>query len=135
MARKEIPTSRRAAIWRAHERRCIYCTELVTFCDLDIDHIIPRSLLNCQQELVRLKKDYGLSKTFDIDGLGNLVPSHRHCNLQKHGQVLPKNRALHFLSIAEAKAAKAQKIETEIRRQMERNAVFSQVKPPPVVPI
>ena len=123
MPRKEIPTSRRAAIWRAHNQRCIYCTELVSFSDLDIDHIIPNSLLDRQQELVRLKEEYGLSKTFDIDGLSNLVPSHRHCNLQKLGQVLPKNRALHFLSIAEAKTPKAQKIEKEIRRQIERDNV------------
>lgn len=70
-----------------------------------------------------MKEEYGLSETFDVDGLNNLVPSHRHCNLQKLGQILPKNRALHFLSIAEAKAAKAQKIETEIRRQIERDNV------------
>lgn len=123
MARKEIPTSRRAAIWQAHGQRCIYCTELVPFSDLDIDHVIPRSLLDRQQQLVHLKEEYGLSETFDVDGLGNLVPSHRHCNLQKLGQILPKNRALHFLSIAEAKAAKAQKIETEIKRQIERDHV------------
>ncbi len=123
MARKEIPTSRRAAIWRAHDKRCIYCTELVTFSDLDIDHVIPHSLLDRQQEFVQVKEEYGLSKTFDIDGLGNLVPSHRHCNYQKHGLILPKNRTLHFLSIAEAKAAKALNIETEIRRQIERDKV------------
>lgn len=123
MPRKPLPTSRRAAIWRAHDQRCIYCTELVTFSDLDIDHIIPHALLEKREELDRLKEEYGLPETFDIDAFTNLVPSHRHCNLQKLGKVLPRNRTLHFLSIAEGKALKAQKIEAEIKHQIEQDNV------------
>ena len=58
-----------------------------------------------------LLNDYGLSNDFDVDGLLNLVPSHRHCNLQKKGQILPKSTTLHFLSIAEGRYDKACKIE------------------------
>ena len=123
MPRKPIPTSRRAAIWRAHDQRCVYCTELITFSDLDIDHIVPHSLLERREELDRLKEEYGLPQAFEVDGLTNLVPSHRHCNLQKLGNVLPKNRVLHFLSIAEAKALKAQRIEAEIKRQIDQDKV------------
>ncbi len=123
MSRKPMPISRRAAIWRAHDQRCVYCTELVTYSDLDIDHIVPYSLLEQKGQLDRLKEEYGLPQTFDVDALTNLVPSHRHCNLQKLGKVLPKNRALHFLSIAEAKALKAQKIEAEIKHQIEQDNV------------
>ena len=107
MTRKKLGTSRRAAIWRAHERRCIYCTELLVFADLDVDHIIPIRLKDDPKELGYLLNEYGLSKDFDIDSLYNLVPTHRHCNLQKCGQILPKNRALHFLSIAEERQKKA----------------------------
>lgn len=117
MARKAFPTSKRAAIWRAHERRCIYCTELVTFADLDVDHIIPDHLKEKPEQLAELLNEYGLSNDFDVEGLLNLVPSHRHCNLQKRGQVLPKSRALHFLSIAEGRYAKAAKVESELREQ------------------
>lgn len=117
MGRKSFPTSKRAAIWQAHERRCIYCTELITFADLDIDHIIPDHLKEKPAQLAKLLDEYGLSNDFDVDGLLNLVPSHRHCNLQKKGQVLPKNRALHFLSIAEGRYDKACKIESELKEQ------------------
>lgn len=117
MARKALPTSRRAAIWRAHERRCIYCTELVTFADLDVDHIVPSRLNDQPEELAKLLAEYGLRNDFDVDSLLNLVPSHRHCNLQKKGQVLPKSRALYFLSIAEDRHNKACKIELEIKEQ------------------
>jgi hypothetical protein len=117
MARKIFPTSRRAAIWRAHEQRCIYCTELVAFADLDIDHIIPARLKDRPEELSSILKDYGLQPDLDVDSMLNLVPSHRHCNLQKKGLVLPKNRALHFLSIAESRYDKACEIEAEIKTQ------------------
>lgn len=121
MARKQLPTSRRAAIWHAHEHRCIYCTELVAFADLDVDHIVPSHLKDYPDELARLLNEYGLLNDFDVDGLLNLVPSHRHCNLQKNGQVLAKNRAFHFLSIAEAKYDKACKLELELKKQAEKD--------------
>jgi|GEM_PF-784023 len=123
MPRKPMPTSLRAAIWRAHDKRCVYCTELVKFSDLDVDHIIPHSLLEQKEKLERLKEEYGLPRAFEVDSLTNLIPSHRHCNLQKLGKVLPKNRALHFLSIAEAKALKAERIKAGIKRQMEQDNV------------
>jgi hypothetical protein len=123
MTRKQIPTSRRAAIWRAHNRRCIYCTELITFSDLDVDHIVPDHLFDKESDLEPIVQSYNLPGNFEANGLTNLVPSHRHCNLQKLGQVLPKSRTLHFLSIAEAKAAKAEQIEAEIKRQIERDNI------------
>lgn len=120
MARKIFPTSKRAAIWRAHERRCVYCTELVTFADLDVDHIIPDHLKEKPEQFAILLDEYGLSRDFDLDGMLNLVPSHRHCNLQKRGQVLPKSRALHFLSIAEDRYDKARRIESELSQQAQK---------------
>jgi hypothetical protein len=121
MARKALPTSRRAAIWHAHDHRCIYCTEFVTFADLDIDHVIPSYLKEQPEELAKLLDEYGLDNEFDVDSLLNLVPSHRHCNLQKKSQILPKSRAIHFLSIAESKFNKACKIELEIKEQIQKD--------------
>jgi len=117
MARKIFPTSRRAAIWRAHERRCAYCTELIAFADLDLDHIIPYRLIDRPAELVKLLGEYGLQRDFDLDSPLNLVPTHRRCNLQKMGQILPQNAALHFLSITHNKYDKVNKIERELKEQ------------------
>jgi hypothetical protein len=69
------------------------------------------------EELTKLMDEYGLNNNFNVDSLPNLVPAHRHCNLQKKGQILPKSRALHFLSIAEDKRDKAYKIELELKKQ------------------
>lgn len=129
IARKTIPTSRRAAIWRAHDRCCIYCAEPLTFADLDVDHIVPYYLKSQPRELEMLFCEYGLSIDFDIDGPLNLVPAHRRCNQQKRGLKLSKNRALHFLSLAEAKLRQVQNIEIEIKEQTRKSkpAVLLQV--------
>jgi len=121
MARKTLPTSRRAAIWHAHKHRCIYCAELIAFADLDLDHILPDRLNDQPEELAKLLDEYGLKNDFDLDSPLNLVPSHRHCNLQKKGQVLPKNRTLHFLSIAEDRYDTVCKIELELKGQVRKD--------------
>ncbi|MDA8419037.1 MAG: HNH endonuclease signature motif containing protein [Desulfobacteraceae bacterium] len=121
MARKTFPTSKRAAIWRAHKRLCIYCTELVTFADLDVDHIVPNHLKDKPEQLSKLLDEYGLSNDFDVDGLLNLVPSHRHCNLQKNKKILSKSRVIHFLSIAESKYNKAREIEYKLKEQAKKD--------------
>ena len=123
MPRKTLPISRRAAIWHAHGHRCIYCAELVAFSDLDVDHIVPSHLKDKPEELAKLLNNYGLSSDFDIDGLLNLVPSHRQCNLQKKGRILPKSRALHFLTIADDKYVKAYKIELDLRERAQKDKV------------
>jgi 5-methylcytosine-specific restriction endonuclease McrA len=33
----------RAAIWRANNKRCFYCQEPIQFCNLEIDHLIPKA--------------------------------------------------------------------------------------------
>ena len=123
MPRKTLPTARRAAIWHAHEHRCVYCTELISFADLDVDHIVPSHLKDKPEELAQWLKEYGLSNDFEVDGLLNLVPSHRHCNFQKKGRTLIKSRALHFLTIAEDKYDKAHKIELDLKEQALRDKV------------
>jgi hypothetical protein len=93
----------------------------VTFADLDVDHIVPYRLKEQPQELAKLVDEYGLSIGFDVDSLLNLVPAHRHCNLQKNGQILRKSRALHFLSIADERHDRACKIELELKRQAQKD--------------
>lgn len=123
MSRKQLPASRRAAIWQAYEYRCIYCTELISFANLDVDHIVPFHLKDEPDKLKALLIDYGLSNDFELEGLLNLVPSHRHCNLQKSGVVLSKSRAIHFLTIAESRFNKAVKIEKEQKEQLKKDKV------------
>lgn len=107
MSKLKLPPHVRIAIWRAHDKRCIYCGEPIAFTNLDIEHIVPESLLKDPQEFARVKTEYGLPADFNLNGLLNLVPAHhRPCNLSKSARVFNAARARYFLEIAETKEAK-----------------------------
>lgn len=96
--RKALSTELRAAIWEAHNRRCPYTGDLLAFCELDIDHIVPIGI--APDDLDRLKREQIISEDFDLNGPGNLLPTKRYQNGRKGAQVRPNNVLLHFLDIA-----------------------------------
>lgn len=71
----------RTALWRATGSTCFYCRELLSFRQLDVDHIIPKDI--GPAEFQKLTALLGLDATFTIDCLRNLVPSHHDCNMRK----------------------------------------------------
>ncbi len=71
------------AIFRAYNRRCFYCQELLQFRDLELDHIIPRSRRSDQKYLLGLFDRIGLPRDFDLESPRNLVPTHGSCNRRK----------------------------------------------------
>lgn len=97
--RKQFSTEFRAAIWEAHKKRCPYTGDLIAFSDLDIDHVIPITIAT--DELSRLKGEEIISKDFDLNGLGNLLPTKRFQNGSKSSQVRPNGVLIHFLDVAE----------------------------------
>ena len=77
-----MPTTKiRVALWRANNRKCFYCSEPISFGDLDIDHLVPQKIT--QQELEKLCHRISLPAGFDVGGLYNLVPTHHNCNKRK----------------------------------------------------
>lgn len=76
-------TRTRVALWKANQRRCFYCSEPISFGDLDIDHLVPQK--TTQQEFKELRRRIRLPADFDLNGLCNLVPTHHDCNKRKAG--------------------------------------------------
>lgn len=75
MTRLEI----RTAIWLAHEKRDMYTSRLIeNFDDLEIDHIIPKSIDSIS--LADKINKYQLGGNFSINSLENLVPTHKWYN-------------------------------------------------------
>jgi hypothetical protein len=93
----------RYAIWTAHSKRCAYCQEPLKYADLEIDHIIPRSLRKNPQELQNLFAQFSLQVDFDLDSLENLLPAHGGCNRRKKATVFSQANARFFLEIAQEK--------------------------------
>jgi hypothetical protein len=90
----------RTALWEVHSHLCVYCGQVMSFSEMQADHIIPAILKSDVVERTRVLKGLGLSSTADLDGLWNRVPSHRRCNRLKSDDLLNDSNARFFLEIA-----------------------------------
>jgi hypothetical protein len=70
-------------LYAEYGKRCVWCREPVVFRELEVDHLVPRSLTG--PELAEALARYGLPSQFDVFGLENLVPSCGSCNRTKGG--------------------------------------------------
>jgi 5-methylcytosine-specific restriction endonuclease McrA len=124
MSKYRFSTLERAAIWEAHDKRCIYCSELIYFTDLHIDHILPEELVDKPDELDRIKDEYDLDSKFSINTYYNWVPGHSSCNLRKSNRKFKKNRLLFFLEIAESKYAQVKKNEQKRKETNKKDKIL-----------
>jgi len=123
-----IPSSRRIAIWEAHNRQCIYCTEPILFKDLEIDHIIPEHLLKNPKVLAKVLTDYNLPSDFNLNDFKNLVPTHKKCNSRKTGMLFKKSTALYFLELATAKCEQAFNEEKKVLKRSRGERVLASLQ-------
>jgi hypothetical protein len=124
MSKYKFTTVQRVAVWEAHERRCIYCTEPILFKDLHVDHIIPEYLLKDQTKLNWIAREYGLKTEFELNNYYNWVPSHNLCNSRKSKQVFSKARALFFLDLAERKYNRAVLFENKYKQRENKEKIL-----------
>lgn len=87
----------RVALWKANQRRCFYCSEPISFGDLDIDHLVPQK--TTQQEFEELRRRIRLPPDFDLNGLHNLVPTHHDCNKRKAGACFADEALLFYVEL------------------------------------
>jgi hypothetical protein len=95
-----LSTTDRTAIWLAWKKRCAYTGELLTFKELDIDHILPVDLASRPKEFSVLRSKLGLPASFELDSLENYLPCDRMRNRQKGSTVFNESAARYFLQLA-----------------------------------
>jgi len=117
----------RIAIWTAHSKRCAYCQEPLKYPDLEIDHIIPRSLCNKPQELQNLFAQLSLHANFDLDSLDNLLPAHGDCNFRKKARVFNQANARFFLEIAQGKLGTIRRLISQLEIESSREKLLALV--------
>jgi len=107
-ARSSMPAALRAAIWQAHSRRCAYTGDLLKFSDVQVDHIIPVNIDEASLSALVVRKI--VPKDFDLNGLGNLLPTSAFQNARKGADLKGDNALIHFLGMAAEYAPKISKI-------------------------
>lgn len=74
--------AQRYAIWTTHDERCWLCEKPVGLLEVEIDHVVPRSLAGTAK-LLEILAEFGLPLDFSLNSYANLLPAHPRCNRAK----------------------------------------------------
>ena len=109
----------RHALWKAYNRKCIYCGNFIpTVYQLEEEHIIPQIYRNKPKELEKIIKEYELWEDFDIDAYYNRVPTDKGCNNRKSFNLHRKESIHYYLNIAEGNVKKIEEIEKKLEKKV-----------------
>lgn len=127
----------RLAAWKAWNERCAWCHNPLDFADLEIDHLIPKSLKGSDRK--QALDTHGLPYDYDLDSTDNLAPAHGHpCNSAKAGKPLPDSPRIALLRDEAARLApeieRAAARHRKARRLQEAVAVIDAADPNNLTP-
>lgn len=108
MSKRQFSDPERYAVYTVHGEKCYMCGEPIDLFSMEVDHVIPESLLDDLPALQKVLNDYGLPKDFDIQSFANWMPACKGCNNRKRSRLFkPTPRIQLEIQIASEKAPKA----------------------------
>lgn len=87
MSNYKFSPAERAAIYSTHGEKCYLCSKPLNLKTMEVDHIIPESLLKKPEELQNALKAFGLPSNFNINSFANWLPACGPCNGTKNDLV------------------------------------------------
>lgn len=109
--------SLRTALLEAYNHKCIYTGDLVSYGELQVDHIIPEKLESNPVEFKQRLKELDLPENFELNSLWNLVPTTRRPNSLKSDKPFSLKGTRYFLEIAQDKAHKVKEVLKKIEEK------------------
>lgn len=104
----------RWAIFTVHGEKCYSCNKPLNLMDMQVDHIIPETLLGDPERLAKVRELFGLPTDFDINTYSNWLPACSKCNNIKRDRVFePAPIFLIQLEIAADRAEDALRLEQQ----------------------
>lgn len=114
MSTYKFSPAERAAIYSTHGEKCYLCNEPLNLKTMEVDHVIPESLIEKPKELQTTLNAFGLPSNFDLNSFANWLPACRPCNGTKNDLVFEPTPIIQVhLQRAIAKAAEAQALAAE----------------------
>lgn len=111
MAKHRFTQSERHAVYSVHGAKCYICGAALTMKTVEIDHVIPESLLDDPDQLAAVLEALGRPDDFDLNSYENWMPACRPCNLTKSNTPWePSGFVQLTLQSAAAKAEKARDV-------------------------
>ena len=117
----------RHAVWSVHgPGRCKLCPEPLRLVECHVDHFIPESLLDDDQERQEVFALLGLPPDFEINSFANWMPTHSHCNQSKSYHV-PRCSLATDLTLQELarKAPQASRLASKTKANVAKDKVFA----------
>lgn len=114
MAKYQFSVHQKWAVFKVHGERCYLCRAPIDLRTMEIDHVIPESLLDGPEQLAEAIRSLGLPHDFDLNSFENWLPSCRNCNNQKRAKVFAAAPImLDQFAIARDGAPRCREIEAE----------------------
>lgn len=114
MSSYRFSPAERAAIYSTHGEKCYLCGTPLNLKTMEVDHIIPESLLEKPKDLQAALSAFSLPSNFDLNSFANWLPACRPCNGMKNDLIFePTPIILVQLQRAAAKAAAAHELAAE----------------------
>ena len=115
MSTYKFSPAHRAAIFSIHSEKCYLCGIPLTLKTMQIDHVIPESLLAKPAQLSASLAALGLSPKFEVNSYDNWLPACGQCNAIKREVVFEPSPIVQLLlQNAASKAPKAKALAAEI---------------------
>lgn len=118
----------RSALWNSYKNTCFYCSKILDWDDIHIDHIIPESLALNIEEFDKLKLEFDLDEKFNVNELYNLVPTHSKCNLRKNDELFPKRTILYYLGLTNKNLLKIKQEINKLEKRKIKGQIISKVQ-------
>lgn len=111
MSKYNFSPHERHAVWTVHLEKCYMCTKPIDLQSMQVDHVIPESLLDSPQEMSSVLTSFGLPDNFNINSYSNWLPSCSSCNRKKSDSIFTPSPLIQVqIQNAISKAHKAQEI-------------------------
>ncbi len=113
----------RRTLWTVYNKKCFYCSKPIPYNNLQVDHLIPKSLI--KEKAIKL---YDLKEDFELNSYYNLVPTCFPCNNRKRSTTYDKNAILFYLEEIKKKIPKIKQLEEKFKnmdKKSELSAAFS----------
>ena len=94
----------RIALLAAWADRCAWCRAHLTVSDMQVDHLLPKTLAG--ELRIEVLKMHGLPLSYDLEGAHNLVPACRRCNRFKGDSIPPDTPIISLFLQKTARLAK-----------------------------
>jgi len=121
MSTYRFSQAERAAVYTIHGEKCYLCKTPINLMTMEVDHLLPESLLEKPTELQAALNAFSLDQEFDINSFANWLPACRSCNGTKTDVVFEPTPIIQVhlqRAIAKASAAKELAEETVSHRRI-----------------